>query len=207
MRPRRADPAGRGGARAAGVVTAGVRGAGPRRRRGGGRDLRPAIAVVIVAARSAFSPARRAVRAIRSIARGRRRRERPAELVLAAGARQAARRLGARPVDRRRRRFAAPARRATARRRGRPSAASSLAARASELVALEPKGGVRWTLARPDVRSPAWGGLRDDTRIAYLAGTAARRRRRRHRRPRAARARRRTSRPRGSRAASTSSRT
>ena len=43
------------------------------------------------------------------------------------------------------------------------------AARASELVALDPKGGVRWTLARPDVRSPAWGGLRDDTRIAYVA--------------------------------------
>ena len=42
-------------------------------------------------------------------------------------------------------------------------------ARPNELVALDPEGGVRWTLARPGVRSPRWGGLHDDTRIAYLA--------------------------------------
>ena len=28
---------------------------------------------------------------------------------------------------------------------------------------------MRWTLARPDVRFPRWGGTRTDTRIAYLA--------------------------------------
>ena len=45
------------------------------------------------------------------------------------------------------------------RRRGRPN----------ELVALEPDGDLRWTLARPDVRFPRWGGTRTDTRIAYLS--------------------------------------
>lgn len=49
-----------------------------------------------------------------------------------------------------------------------------VAARANELVALEPDGDVRWTLARPDVRFPRWGGTRTDTRIAYLSGTALR---------------------------------
>ena len=42
--------------------------------------------------------------------------------------------------------------------------------RANELVALDPKGGVRWTLARPGPRLPAWGGTRTDTRIAYVSG-------------------------------------
>ena len=45
-----------------------------------------------------------------------------------------------------------------------------VAARPNELVALEPDGDVRWTLARPDVRFPRWGGTRTDTRIAYLSG-------------------------------------
>jgi hypothetical protein len=43
-------------------------------------------------------------------------------------------------------------------------------ARQNELVALEPDGDVRWTLARPDTRLPRWGGTRTDTRIAYLSG-------------------------------------
>lgn len=43
-----------------------------------------------------------------------------------------------------------------------------VAARANELAALEPDGDVRWTLARRSVRSPRWGGTRDDTRIAYV---------------------------------------
>lgn len=43
------------------------------------------------------------------------------------------------------------------------------AAGARELVALEPDGRVRWKLARPDVRSPAWGGTLTDTRIAYVS--------------------------------------
>jgi WD40 repeat protein len=38
------------------------------------------------------------------------------------------------------------------------------------LVALEPDGDTRWSLARRDVRLPRWGGNRFDTRIAYLSG-------------------------------------
>lgn len=41
--------------------------------------------------------------------------------------------------------------------------------RANELVALDPKGKVRWTLARPGPRVPAWAGTRADTRIAYVS--------------------------------------
>ena len=44
-----------------------------------------------------------------------------------------------------------------------------VAARTNELAALTPEGEVRWTLARPDVRFPRWGGTRTDTRIAYLS--------------------------------------
>jgi hypothetical protein len=44
------------------------------------------------------------------------------------------------------------------------------ATRANQLVALDPKGDVRWTLARPAPRFPAWTGTRTDTRIAYLSG-------------------------------------
>ncbi|HZR94292.1 MAG TPA: hypothetical protein VFA56_01275 [Gaiellaceae bacterium] len=44
-------------------------------------------------------------------------------------------------------------------------------AHGDELAALEPAGGAeRWTLGRPDVASPRWGGTRTDTRIAYLSG-------------------------------------
>jgi hypothetical protein len=43
------------------------------------------------------------------------------------------------------------------------------ATRANELVALDPKGGVRWTLARRAPRFPAWAGTHTDTRIAYLS--------------------------------------
>jgi hypothetical protein len=43
-----------------------------------------------------------------------------------------------------------------------------VAARPNELAALEPDGDVRWTLARPGVRSPRWAGTDSDTRIAYL---------------------------------------
>lgn len=43
-----------------------------------------------------------------------------------------------------------------------------VAARRNELAALEPDGDVRWTLGRPDVRTPRWTGSRADTRIAYL---------------------------------------
>lgn len=44
------------------------------------------------------------------------------------------------------------------------------ATRANQLVALDPKGDVRWTLARPTPRFPAWTGTRTDTRIAYISG-------------------------------------
>jgi hypothetical protein len=44
-----------------------------------------------------------------------------------------------------------------------------VALRRNELAALEPDGGVRWTLARPAVRDARWGGSDVDTRIAYLS--------------------------------------
>lgn len=44
------------------------------------------------------------------------------------------------------------------------------ATRANELVALDPKGKVRWALPRRSPRFPAWTGTRSDTRIAYLSG-------------------------------------
>jgi hypothetical protein len=43
-----------------------------------------------------------------------------------------------------------------------------VAAKENELAALEPDGDVRWTLARPGVRSPRWTGTDTDTRIAYM---------------------------------------
>ena len=49
-----------------------------------------------------------------------------------------------------------------------------VAARTNELAALEPDGGVRWTLARPGVRSPRWTGTETDTRIAYVDDTGLR---------------------------------
>jgi hypothetical protein len=49
-----------------------------------------------------------------------------------------------------------------------------VAARENELAAVEPDGGVRWTLARPGVRSPRWGGTATDTRIAYVDRTGLR---------------------------------
>jgi hypothetical protein len=44
------------------------------------------------------------------------------------------------------------------------------ATRANQLVVVDPKGAVRWTLPRPAPRFPAWTGTRRDTRIAYLSG-------------------------------------
>jgi hypothetical protein len=46
--------------------------------------------------------------------------------------------------------------------------------RGNELVALEPGGRTRWSLARPQLRLPRWGGTRTDTRIAYLSGRTLR---------------------------------
>ena len=43
------------------------------------------------------------------------------------------------------------------------------------LAAVEPRDGtVRWSLGRPDVSLPAWGGTRRDTRIAYFSGASLR---------------------------------
>ena len=44
------------------------------------------------------------------------------------------------------------------------------ATKPNELVALDPKGNVRWTLPRRSPRFPVWTGTFTDTRIAYLAG-------------------------------------
>ena len=43
-----------------------------------------------------------------------------------------------------------------------------VAVRQNELVALDPKGNVRWSLPRHEPRFPAWTGSRTDTRIAYV---------------------------------------
>lgn len=49
-----------------------------------------------------------------------------------------------------------------------------VATRENELAALELDGDVRWTLARPGVRSPRWTGSEVDTRIAYADRTGIR---------------------------------
>jgi hypothetical protein len=46
-----------------------------------------------------------------------------------------------------------------------------VATQPNTLAALEPGGEVRWSLARPRVRFPRWGGSLTDTRIAYLSGS------------------------------------
>jgi hypothetical protein len=43
-----------------------------------------------------------------------------------------------------------------------------LGATTNELAAMTPSGDVHWTLARPVIRFPRWGGTRTDTRVAYL---------------------------------------
>lgn len=43
-----------------------------------------------------------------------------------------------------------------------------VAASTNELAAVTPAGTVHWTLSRPKIRFPRWGGTRTDTRIAYL---------------------------------------
>ncbi len=55
-----------------------------------------------------------------------------------------------------------------------PTGRFVVATRGNELVALEPTGNVHWTLARPAVRFPRWGGNAVDTRIAYLSRGALR---------------------------------
>lgn len=52
-----------------------------------------------------------------------------------------------------------------------PNGLYVVAARRNALYALTPKGDERWSLARPDVFAPRWGGSLTDTRIAYLSGS------------------------------------
>jgi hypothetical protein len=49
-----------------------------------------------------------------------------------------------------------------------------VATKQDELVALDPKGHVRWALARRNVSSPSWEGTNVDTRIAYFTGSGLR---------------------------------
>ncbi len=49
-----------------------------------------------------------------------------------------------------------------------------VATRRNGLYALTPEGKERWSIARRDVHSPAWGGTRFDTRIAYVARSGLR---------------------------------
>jgi hypothetical protein len=55
-----------------------------------------------------------------------------------------------------------------------PNGLFVVAARATELAALEPGGDLRWSLPRRAVRHPRWAGTRTDTRIAYLSGSTLR---------------------------------
>jgi hypothetical protein len=51
-----------------------------------------------------------------------------------------------------------------------PHGKYAAATRGHELFAIEPNGDVHWSLARTGrISGPAWGGTRNDTRIAYLA--------------------------------------
>jgi WD40 repeat protein len=46
-----------------------------------------------------------------------------------------------------------------------------IAATSSEVAAVEPSNsGIRWSIARPKVAFPRWGGSRTNTRVAYLSG-------------------------------------
>jgi WD40 repeat protein len=49
-----------------------------------------------------------------------------------------------------------------------------VATTANELVALDPEGDVRWTLARRDPAYPRWEGTSTDTRIAYVSASGLR---------------------------------
>lgn len=52
-----------------------------------------------------------------------------------------------------------------------PHALFVVAATSSEVAAIEPSNAVvRWSIARPKVASPRWGGSRTNTRVAYLSG-------------------------------------
>lgn len=49
-----------------------------------------------------------------------------------------------------------------------------IATKPDELLAVDPDGGVRWSLARRNPRWPRWEGTQTDTRIAYITGSGLR---------------------------------
>ncbi|HEX7627078.1 MAG TPA: hypothetical protein VF379_08460 [Gaiellaceae bacterium] len=49
-----------------------------------------------------------------------------------------------------------------------------VATKRNELLAVDPNGGIRWSLARRNVSWPRWEGTRTDTRIAYIAASGLR---------------------------------
>ena len=49
-----------------------------------------------------------------------------------------------------------------------------VATKRNQLIAVDPDGGVRWSLARRNVHYPRWEGTRTDTRIAYMAESGLR---------------------------------
>ncbi len=55
-----------------------------------------------------------------------------------------------------------------------PNGVFVIASRENELVALEPNGAERWSIAKPNIKYPRWGGTREDTRVAYLSGDSLR---------------------------------
>jgi hypothetical protein len=56
-----------------------------------------------------------------------------------------------------------------------PHALYVIAATSTEVAAIEPSNGtVRWSIARPKVAVPRWGGSRTNTRVAYLSGSQLR---------------------------------
>jgi hypothetical protein len=56
-----------------------------------------------------------------------------------------------------------------------PHALYVIAATSTEVAAIEPSSGtVRWSIARPKVAVPRWGGSRTNTRVAYLSGSQLR---------------------------------
>ena len=128
----------------------------------------PRSRVAVVVGRRAAQPA--GARRSRRDPRGRRRRGARPGALLAARARPFARHRRLGRLGRGEGRLEAAASGATAEASWSPFGRFVVAARPNELAALTPDGEVRWTLARPDVRLPRWGGTRTDTRIAYFSG-------------------------------------
>ena len=146
----------------------------PRPCRGAGPRSPPPLPLMVVVAAALSPPGRAVIGDVRD-AIGREQvvgAKDAARALLAAGEGPPARRLVARAVDRQPGRLEAAARRL---REASVVAVRRLRRRdrsATELDALEPKGTVRWSLARPHLHGARWGGTETDTRIAYLTRRA-----------------------------------